>query len=218
MKRLVELLCAGLVLTACGSSSSDNGGGGRASAPSFADLENLEATLETDTAGFAVIDPADLPDMGSARFEGSISFVLSDPADIDLLQVRGEVSVTANYAMGGGTITGSANNFIDNNDASYAGQFALANGTIDGTADPMVEATFEAFLDGAITDPNGAVYSATADTADSAKIIGEFIAPNATDNATHVRGQVTGDFKKDDVIIPRDAMSIPPENTFVAEQ
>lgn len=147
-KRLFVLLS---ILAGCGGA----GGGGSQGGPGsetrppidYATLEAEAKLLHDSWDDISFTDPSSLPMSGSATYSGVMQ--------LDIQNGAGEISMDGllnmKVSFASNSITGTATNFIDENNANYSGNLALSNGMIDRDADPNIEYTLQADIGGTLT-------------------------------------------------------------------
>lgn len=138
------ILVALLTLSACGPELEDLAKSAEVQAVfDDADAFRTEGEAFLEAEGYS--DPATLPTTGSAAYTGFIGF------DTDDVTTIGELEMTADFS-GAGSISGSATNFVSDNDATYAGSLSIDNGIIDRAADlENFNYTFNADIAGTLT-------------------------------------------------------------------
>ena len=154
----LALAGAALALGGCGSTTDT------AALLSFADTEAIADAINADWGAVSYTDPASLPKTGSATYDGVMNL-----ATAASLGIVGEMQLMADFS--GSAISGSGRNFVDPADNRYDGTLAVTNGFIDRLADPSAEFTFDADLDGTLTE-SGDSY------AFAGFIDGDFVGPN----------------------------------------
>lgn len=118
---MIAIVAASAALAGCSSSSS--GGDDTSDYASFAEIQPDAAAMQgtyTDPTGalLAGVTPAtemDIPDTGSATYDGFVTMPLDDG---DLI---GQLTVTASFAAGDGTLDSSATGFFHENNGAYTG-------------------------------------------------------------------------------------------------
>ena len=170
-------------LAACGGGSTGEGGGGGGGGggASFNDLVTEFESL-ADGIGFVEggendpADFADLPDSGTAEYNGVLALVVGDQASlgtteddfegdsVDSADALGEVALSVNF--GASTISGSATNFIDSFDQAVDGTLTMAEGTIENVAGIGL---FGGDVTGTLTNSDGESF-----TTDDAGYLGNF--------------------------------------------
>lgn len=153
----LALAGAALALSSCGSTKDT------AALLSFAETEALADAIDANWAAADYTDPATLPANGSATYDGAMILV-SAP-----FEIIGETQLTADFS--GSAISGNARNFVDVDDNRYDGTLAVTDGLIYRAADPAIDFTFDALLDGILTN--------SGDSFDFVGLIdGDFVGPN----------------------------------------
>ncbi|MGR3660109.1 MAG: hypothetical protein ACU0CA_02835 [Paracoccaceae bacterium] len=140
-----------LALAGCGGAGGggSQGGPGRETRPpiDYATLE-AEARLLHDTwDDISFTDPSSLPMSGSATYSGIMQ--------LDIQKGAGEISMDGllnmKVSFANNAVSGTATNFIDENNANYSGKLTLSNGMIDRGADPNVDYTLQADIGGTLS-------------------------------------------------------------------
>lgn len=163
----LALAGAALALSSCGSTTDT------AALLSFAETLALGDAIDADWGAEPYSDPATLPRSGSATYDGAMTLATFDDGGAIVppfsLAIIGETQLTADFS--GSAISGNARNFVDVDDNRYDGTLAVTDGLIDRDADLAAEFTFDALLDGTLTN-SGEYY-------DFVGIIdGDFVGPN----------------------------------------
>ena len=114
---------------------------------SFDETVLAEGALVTKWGGIVPTVPSTLPPGGSATYDGYI--IAATPSDEFV--VAGELEMIANFLTP--EVTGTARNFVDENDVRLGGTLAITNGAINRAATTNPDFTFVADLDGTLTDP-----------------------------------------------------------------
>ena len=139
-------------MAACGGGGSDGLIGGANSRVSFAELDARYFTIadKFDDSISNISPPATLPISGNVGYNGVVSFEAQQVGD-PRLEVLGQLSMTASF--GNSSVSGSINNFVDNNETAYSGAMSLRNGEIRRDISVEETYTFIADLSGVLTSP-----------------------------------------------------------------
>ena len=136
-------------LSACGGGTTSGGGGGGGGGATTS-YQTLSSSLEERATrlGFADLEESDIdiavlndvPTTGSANYSGELGISFFDPTTTgdnpgsvdELLEggIIGEMTATANFTATGGTLSGSATNFRDDENRAWSGSLALDGGEI----------------------------------------------------------------------------------------
>ena len=107
------------------------GGGSTSTGPDYTDLVSGYSTLSAELGAAGLTPSAQMPTSGSATYDGYFSGIF-DPAGADpSVRVRGEASLTANFAQA--RLSGSVTNLQGANDTPVSGTIALSNGVISNS-------------------------------------------------------------------------------------
>lgn len=130
MRAMRSVTAVGCVaaLAACG--GSDGGTGGIMSANNFSDFQALQSQFLT--AGPTT--PSQMPVNASATYSGFANLGV-DPGATNIMQSAavGTLTLTADFASGAGTLSGSVGNFQYFDQTPVAGSVTLSNGVIAGS-------------------------------------------------------------------------------------
>lgn len=168
-----------LILSGCGGSSGDPDSDPIGLPPPihFDVYEAQWAELQATWGSTSISDPATLPMSGTASYAGVLRLDMENAAGE--VSVDGKLNLSVSFADN--NITGTANKFVDPNDARYLGELTLSNGFLDRAADPAVDYTFNADLTGTLIG-GGDVYDL------NAGLSGDFLGPGQG----AVSGQLAG--------------------------
>ncbi|MEP4777090.1 MAG: hypothetical protein ABJV86_08300 [Yoonia sp.] len=86
-------------------------------------------------------DLATIPTTGAASYDGYLFGNLSNEADDITDSVIGSLTLTASFTAGGASFTGSADDFVDSEDADLTGSLAVSGGMLDRDGNPASDAT-----------------------------------------------------------------------------
>ncbi|MFU8863304.1 MAG: transferrin-binding protein-like solute binding protein [Rhodobacterales bacterium] len=147
-------------LSACGGSSTGPSSFTTAGTPPPA-ASNQAAFDERVSRGLALVDKyedasvtAVMPTSGSASYSGLAGFSDVRNFDVEDVLATADVSMTANFTAGGGTVSGDISNFLAINEdntqiEAYSGSLQISGGTIIGS-------NLVANVGGTLVDPEGA--------------------------------------------------------------
>lgn len=152
-----------LLLAACGE---DSGGGGTTPPAIYSAYQAQASALHATWASIAVTDPTTLPVSGSAAFSGIM--LLDTELGAGATSTAGALNLVANFATD--SISGSADNFVDDADNLMTGTLVISNGVLDRTADTSIEYTFSSLLAGILAG-GGESFVISAD------LSGDFLGP-----------------------------------------
>ena len=100
---------------------------------------------------------ATVPSTGSASFNGFVFGDLSDQSEADSL--IGRLALTARFSADSTTFTGSATDFVDQDDAPLSGSLIASGGTLNRGGNPASDATLRGIsLDGDLRASDGTTF------------------------------------------------------------
>ncbi|MEJ6404933.1 hypothetical protein [Yoonia sp. 2307UL14-13] len=177
------LLASGMLLCSCMAS----GGGG--STADVSALVQMRADANRLLDRYDPIEYTDLstvPTTGSATYSGFISGQLADTGDTVTDSLIGELLVEVDFGAVE-MVSGSADNFLDDQSNPLTGSITLSGGTLDREGDPTVDATFQFTGQGELVDTHGQTLVLNTD------FEGDFLADGQTGIGGDVLGRVTVD-------------------------
>ncbi len=193
-----------LVLAACGGS----GDGASTDVEDLTETERL-ALFDTYDSQFLdiesnytfndiedIIDPSDLPATGTASYEGTMGFV--PDSETALL---GNMTLAVTFSTN--TISGSADEFVDNAGNGYAGTLRMTDGILYRLTDLSTQYSYEAEIDGTLRGTQGDDYSV------DAQVIGDFYG----DDYEYAAGLVMGTLET-----PDGTVTMSGDNSFFATE
>jgi len=146
---------------------------------SFSDYERDIDDLEDEATALDPTDPADLPDEGSAEYNGVMGLRV-DEGDSPAELLAGDLELDVSF--GDGAVTGGVTDIVDGNDDEYDGILEIHESYFNRDADPDREHTYGASMTGSVTDPNGEEWEVDAD------LDGNFLGSDWS----HTDGEVSG--------------------------
>lgn len=189
MNRISKEHCATRPVAACVCFAVCIGCGGSGGGPSTSPLEETTNATNRMVSDFTPIQYTDLntlPTSGTANYQGYISAQLSNTSDDITDALRGELSVSVDFGSAD-IVSGTAQNFLDQDGAQLSGTLSLSDGVLDRTGDPVSDATFTFEATGDLTDSNGRILMV--ETA----FEGDFLETNHTGIGGDLAGRVTVD-------------------------
>ena len=135
------------------------GCGGGGDDREFPDVERDVLEMFDDISSLGISPVLFLPTSGTAEYEGYMGAADTSGAII------GDLQLTADF--GTDSISGTAKNFIDDENTEYSGKLRISNGGIFRTADPATEWQIEA-------DVNGILSTDEASTSVNAVMLADF--------------------------------------------
>ena len=170
---LRQMMATGLMtvaLAGCGNGDDDR---------DFADVERETLDMLGDVSSLGISPALFLPTSGTASYDGYLGAADTSGAII------GDLDLTADF--GADSISGTASNFIDEENTEYTGRLTISNGDIFRTADPATEYQIAA-------DVNGTLSTDEARTSVNAIMLGDFFGGSQQGVAGILRGTTTDQF------------------------
>lgn len=93
-----------------------------------------------------------IPQTGGADYTGFIYGELANDSDSITDSVIGSLTLEVGFTAAGATFTGTASDFVDEDDADLTGSLTVSGGTLNRDGNPASDATVGANLAGTLTD------------------------------------------------------------------
>ena len=120
---------------------------------SGADMRSSANTLLATYADPVVFTAlSDIPSSHTATYNGYAYGDLSNGSDAITDTLIGQLSLNISLTSSNATVTGTIDNFADDNDDAVTGTLTVSNGSFDRSGDPNADATFKANFTGTLTD------------------------------------------------------------------
>ncbi len=146
------------VLVSCGSGGGNSGLPPTTPSTSYAEFGAKAVVLHNAWDAVAFSGPGTLPASGSAAYAGVMQLTLETGAGA--LKMDGAMTLTSNFSSN--SLSGTARNFVDQNEFSYSGNLAITGGVLNRTANTGLEYTYSAIINGSLSG-NAEVFGISGD-------------------------------------------------------
>jgi hypothetical protein len=111
-----------------------------------------QAALITDYSPITYTELSTIPVSGGAEYNGYLGGTLSNKSDAITDSIVGDMSLSITFASTSPSVTGTATNFRDADDAVMTGSLTFSSGNFDRNGDPDSDATLTLSANGTLRD------------------------------------------------------------------